>query len=336
MDPLIRKQLPKDWVDLVVGEAYVVRQALIDTFPKNLFATTLLDACEYQPPEGYPPLVNLLEEHYGTSAIVTSGAKQGLSAVFHHVKKSGLEGVTIRSPYWSQMPAAIELSGLKVSFSDHPVPGSAYLLVSPNNPDGFVCDYGHAHYLYERCRTLGVPLIHDAAYHNPIYIDRIQELADISIFSLSKAYGLSGLRIGYVVTHDPKVRQSMCEYIEATTVGVSLLSQHVVYNILKYRADRPKMYEKFVQNSRSSLMEAKGVMSKLRPDILDTTQAEHTPGMFGWFRVGKGFFPEEAKVAVAPGKVFGDETRVRVNLAVGPKVLREAVRRLHSARRSKK
>lgn len=122
-DPLVRKQLPKGWIDLAVGEARVVREALLGIYPQDLFRYNDLSDCDYQPPTGYPPLVKFLEEKHGCRVIVTTGAKQALCAVFHAVKQQGLKAVAMRAPYWSQMPQAIRLLGLEVVISDEPVEG---------------------------------------------------------------------------------------------------------------------------------------------------------------------------------------------------------------------
>lgn len=97
--------MPKGWIDLAVGEARVVRQALLSIYPQDLFSYNDLWDCDYQPPSGYPPLVKFLEEKHGCRVLVTNGAKQALCAVFHAVKQQGLNAVAMRSPYWSKAPS---------------------------------------------------------------------------------------------------------------------------------------------------------------------------------------------------------------------------------------
>jgi aspartate aminotransferase len=308
----------------------LVRRAL-----GELYTPELLDAstqCDYQPPDGYPPLVTLLEKrHPGTSVIITSGAKQGLSAVFYAMKEMGFVGVAMRAPYWSQMPEAIRIAGLRFILNDDPVGGYAYLMVSPNNPDGYIVPTIEALEKYKRCKKLSVPLIHDAVYYNPIFVPGdLQELADISIFSASKTYGLSGLRVGYITTAHPEVKRLVCEYIEATTVGVSVLSQRVLHDILEQENKCPAIRELFIQRAQDALKEAKKTVAGLSPKVLETEGVEQSTGMFGWFKKGPRFNADKARVAVAPGAAFGDESRIRINLAVEPRLLREAVRRLNS------
>jgi aspartate/methionine/tyrosine aminotransferase len=338
-DPLIRKTLAPDVIDLCVGEAHLIRKALVETFPLELFTLRDVDVhCDYQQPEGYPPLVELLEARHGAPVVITSGAKQGLAACFYAAKCMGVTGVTMRAPYWSQMPAAVEIMGLTPVFDDEPERGCAHLLVSPNNPDGYITSPEHARLMRSRCAAFGVPLIHDAAYHTPTYTndavrtDPLPELSDTSVWSAAKMYGLSGLRVGWVACKDPAFKQHVCEYVEATTVGVSLLSQKVIHHIITYDARASQARERFHQRARNLLANARATVAGIDPGVLDTSGVTQSNGMFGWFKVGPKFDADRARIHVAPGVAFGYPDRVRLNIAVEPELLREAVKRLNALR----
>ncbi len=327
-DPLIRVSLPPGWIDLAVGEAHVVRQALQSTYP--ISTEGLLENCDYQAPTGFPPLVSLLTKKYKSPVIVTAGAKQGLSAVFHTIKKMGVKGVAMRCPYWSQMVPALQEAELPwVTSFDHTIPGYAYLYVGPNNPDGHLLSPEEVGNLAARCRSMKVPFIHDAAYYTEAYTDVSHRVkADFTIYSASKMYGLSGLRAGYVVCPNEEHLRHLCEYVETTTVGVSLLSQRVLYQIMKYEAQHPSAHKEFALLAVASLERAKNLMAECHPDIFIGAD-QRAVGMFGWYRKGKKFNPVRAKVHVVDGAPFGMKDYVRLNLAVDYKVLYQAVRRLH-------
>src|ERR1019366_10800077 len=94
-----------------------------------------------------------------------------------------------------------EHSGLKFVVKDF----DCYLAVLPNNPDNFMLDYNDAKNLADRYKELDIPFIHDAAYYTPVHLPAFKEfgpLGDVQIYSLSKMYGISGLRIGYVVCNN--------------------------------------------------------------------------------------------------------------------------------------
>lgn len=84
----------------------------------------------------------------------------------------------------------------------------AVVTVSPNNPTGVVCSEETLREVNQICRERGVYHIHDEAYEYFTYGDvgrfspgSIDGSADhtISLFSLSKTYGLASWRIGYQV-----------------------------------------------------------------------------------------------------------------------------------------
>jgi len=328
-DPLVRKQLPKGWIDLAVGEARVVREALVNIYPPGIFQRNDLKDCDYQPPSGYPPLVKYLEEKHGRRVVITNGAKQALTAIFYAVKQMGLSSVAMRSPFWSQMPQAIHLVGLESVVSDAPREGSAYLLVAPNNPDGYMPSAEWLNDARLKCKELGVPLIHDAAYYTETYVDGdLTDLSDITIHSAAKTFGLSGLRVGYIATSNDAVYEKACEYVEASSVGVSLLSQRFFYDLLQVQDTNPNLHFYFKAGARAALARAKKLMTTIPPDVLDTAGCESVPGMFGWFKTGPKFDPDKAKVHVAPGYAFGDPSRVRINLAIDYALLEQFARHL--------
>jgi len=330
VDPLIRKKLPPGWIDLTVGEAHVIRHALQVAYPPELFnLDNIICDCDYQAPEGSQRLVMLLEERYGQHVIVTSGAKQGLLAVFYALRKLGQTHIAMRTPYWSQMPEAIRLGGLGLVLKDEPTWGTSYLIVSPNNPDGRLTSIDEALELRKKCSKLGTFLVHDAAYHTPVYLDAITELAGTTIYSSSKMYGLSGLRCGWIVTDDERIAKFAGEYVEASTVGVSLLSQDVLANIIEHEKKHPSDVDTFHNTARRFLDENKRLIRTLHPDVLDTSDmAQH--GMFGWFKPGSKFDPDKAMVTIPPGSAFGDASRIRINLGVENNLLQLAVQRMNA------
>jgi len=84
----------------------------------------------------------------------------------------------------------------------------AVVTVSPNNPTGAVYDADALGAVNELCRRRGIFHISDEAYECFLYGDRSHFSAGgisgaaghtISLFSFSKAYGMAGWRVGYMV-----------------------------------------------------------------------------------------------------------------------------------------
>src|ERR1035437_1934316 len=135
-----KPNLPPDYLECAVGEPYVVRQALLDNFDINYSLPKVDDLWNYPSPGGYAPLVKLLEDKYQAPVVMTNGAKQGLSACMYAISKLGYVKLAVKKPYWCLIPALADLNGLKLHHEEVDEIGLPYLLVAPNNPDGFIPD----------------------------------------------------------------------------------------------------------------------------------------------------------------------------------------------------
>lgn len=96
-----------------------------------------------------------------------------------------------------------------------------FYLNNPQNPTGKVFSEEEVLRISELCERHGAYLISDEAYERIVYDGRqhfsaasIQKPHVISCFTFSKAYAMTGWRIGYVVCHDPE------------TIGVARLGEH--------------------------------------------------------------------------------------------------------------
>lgn len=329
---LAKPKLPEGWIDFSVGEPHVVREKFVSTFGfnKSYFTyTTCKGTCEYPPPNGYEPLVKLLEEKHGAPVVITNGAKQALGAAFYTMKKLGKSKLGMRTPYWALIPPLAEVHGLQcVEKYD------CYLAIWPNNPDGYIPSYDYAKYLADYHKRLNIPFIHDAAYYTHTYVPddyKLGPLGDLQIYSISKMFGISGLRLGYVVIHNTEYYKYIQEYMETMTVGVSTASQIVLYDMLKVMNLQPELNRRFVIESRDELYKAKFLSRLFHKDVLEIpSDVEHVPGMFGWFKVGPRCDFKRARIHAVEGALFGGPGMVRINLGLNAETYTEAIHRLNS------
>ncbi len=320
--------LGPDWIDLSFGEPKVVMEALfrqLNRFGDPFKMPTLYDLpkWEYQPAAGKPDLVKVLEEKYDAKVVVCNGAKQALAASLYSFKKSGISSVDFLSPYYPANPSIVESVGLVRATGTE---ADSYLLTSPNNPDG---SYTTSLHIVEHfCKA---PTIHDAAYYTDIYIpegELILPLGHIQVYSMSKMYGLSGLRIGYAVFHSEKYYQDAVNYIEMTTAGVSTASQDIARNIEMFFRDNPSYYKEFCREARASIALARKELDKLNPEVLELMPCQSN-SMFAWCKKGPALDNKTAKVHILPGELFGSPGMMRMNIAHPPEVIRDAVERLN-------
>lgn len=186
----------------------------------------------YGPVEGEPVLVALIEEKLrkengievsGISrVVVTAGGNQAFMNAILAVTDPGDE-VILQVPYYFNHEMAVEMAGARVVAVETDdqcqldlaaieaaitTKTRAIVTVSPNNPTGAVYPEAALRALNGLCRSRGIFHIHDEAYEYFTY-DGARHFSPgsiagaaghtVSLYSLSKAYGMASWRIGYMV-----------------------------------------------------------------------------------------------------------------------------------------
>src|ERR1019366_3518478 len=335
-------KLPENCIDLCFGEATVVRQSLLKhfDFPNIQFHeddyTTRYQhtnvvrrehTFNYPHPSGYQPLVKLLERKHNAPVIITNGAKQALAAMFYALKKLGYNTLGHHDPTWGLIKPLVVAHGLECG---KPENYDCFLSIMPNNPDGKIYDLNHGKKLHAFAQEQGVPFIHDAAYYTPVYLPDSYEygnIGDAQIYSISKMFGLSSLRLGYIVFHDMRYYKFVQEYMEMMTVGVSLPSQIFLLELLQDIAKNPIAERGFIVDARDALYQAKFLCRTIRKDILNVPEdVESNIGMFLWTQTARPDAFKRANILVSEcGNGY-----VRVNLAVPLSRLKVAIERLNA------
>lgn len=327
---LSKPKLPSGYLDVSVGEPYIVRDALLKIFSITKYELPNIENMwEYPHSEGYKPLISLLEEKHEAPVIITNGAKQALGACLYALEKMGKKNIGMRTPYWALIPPLVRMHHL------NPLPSfegaDANLLLLPNNPDGYCMNNKSIKALEAECKDKNIPLIHDAAYYTLTYLPDefiTEPIGDVQIFSLSKMLGLSGLRLGYVVCHNKNFYKYIAEYMEVMTVGVSIVSQIFLHDLFIRMKYYPTLTHSFEGVSSIALRESKKIIKQINPDILDVNDA---PGMFGFYKCHKPEAFDKAKINAAWGEHFGQPGYVRMNLAFSEDVMTEIVNRLNAS-----
>jgi aspartate/methionine/tyrosine aminotransferase len=327
---LAKPQLPPDWIDVSVGEPHVVRENLIKIFDLSVYELPSVPHMhEYPEPMGYKPLVKLLEEKHHAPVIITNGAKQALGACFYALNQMNLKAIGMKKPYWALIPPLLQMHGLEYMEDAY----NSYLSLAPNNPDGFMPDLEAD---AKSFKEIGIPYIHDAAYYTHVYLPfeyQLKSLGDVQIYSISKMLGLSGLRLGYVVCHSTEFYKLILSYMENMTVGVSIMPQMFLYDLMCRMNAYPTLTQQFEGKSYYDLQESKKIIQKVDPEILEVnSDLEKNPGMFGWFKIGPKADFTKSKVNVIGGNLFGGPGMVRMNLAFDSATMEEIVRRLNSVK----
>ena len=112
----------------------------------------------------------------------------------------------------------------------------------PNNPTGSVLDKDRFMALVDLCREHGIYLFSDEVYRlvERAPSIRLPQAADVyekalSLNVMSKAYGLPGLRIGWIMTKDPRILSKMERYKHYLTICNASPSERLAIIALKAR-----------------------------------------------------------------------------------------------------
>jgi aspartate aminotransferase len=181
--------------------------------------------------------------------MVTTGGIHGLYVICQALLEPGDE-VVIPDPEWP--PAAgniIAAHGTPVACPLHERLGWRYDLDelartitpktravyvnSPSNPTGGVLTRGDLQRIADLCRDRGIWLISDEAYEDVVFDGEHVSPASlpgmydrtISLFTFSKSYAMTGLRLGYVAAQDATLRERMKKVLFYSASNVASVVQ---------------------------------------------------------------------------------------------------------------
>lgn len=259
--------------NLSVGEPYFLQDAFTEFFSEYLHYYPHNKLC-YPSYGGNKELLDELKIiHSEKHIVVTNGGKQALlAAMYAYQTVRNFKSVYHKPPYWPSYPTLAKLCNL--NFDSVLTHAADQLIVNttPNNPDG--------HAYTDDCH------IWDAAYAHMIYGSFSPPKHEIAIYTASKVLGLSGFRVGWLVTDNDELAQAARHYLEITTSGVSSPAQELTARTLHLLRSSHiitcDMYHK-----------AKAILSTnccffkqfIAPHCSEIHGAPNGHGMFGWFKV---------------------------------------------------
>jgi aspartate/methionine/tyrosine aminotransferase len=231
---------------------------------------------------------------------------------------------------------APDLDGLKKA-----VTGKTKLIAicNPNNPTGYILKNEEMDVLIETARRAGAWILADEVYagaerladeQTPSFYGKYEKV--LAVGSLSKAYGLPGLRIGWVVGPAPVVDEIWARH-EYLTLSASMLSNHLAAIALS-----PGVRPRLIQRTRGFIRRGFPILEKWmneHREILSTTPPQAAAIAFVRYRldIPSTQFAErlrvEKKVLIVPGDHFGLDHFVRISFGVPHDYLTPALGRIH-------
>jgi aspartate/methionine/tyrosine aminotransferase len=320
------------------GPVWTLRELLALSHGQELEA--LLDTrVSYTSAAGTPALRSAIAALEGVEAEevqVVTGAAEALLILFFLAAEPGAN-VVLPTPGFPANSAVAESLGIAVRYYTlraenqfrvelDKIRGlvdrnTRLLLVnSPHNPTGAVISDGEMQELHDFCEERGIQFVSDQVYH-PIYDDgemrsaaRLPHATVISDFS--KALCLSGLRIGWMIDHDPVRRERYHDARNYFTITGNVLGEKLAVLALEHSRE---IYARARQIAAQNLA------------LLDPLFAQHK-GFLQWLRPSGGMtaFPWLANgndtrqfclrlakrgVLMVPGDCFGQPSHFRLGFA---------------------
>ncbi len=347
-----------DVVDLSVGEPDFDTPAAVREAGK-----AAIDAghTTYTPANGIRALREAIVEslrrrnldHDPEEVIVTPGGKQALYEAVHALIEPGDEVVLI-DPAWVSYEAMVSLAGgstVRVDTTPHDfrlepalddlravVTDATELIVvnSPNNPTGAVYSDRALAGVRDLAVEHDVAVISDEIYDRVAYdaeprsLGSLDGMADrtITINGFSKAYAMTGWRLGYLAAPEPLVDQAGKIHSHSVTCAANFVQHAGVTALEEVDDEVASMVESFRERRDLlvDLFDDHGV-DVVRPEgafylLVPVADDDHSWAMDAI---------DEAAVATVPGSAFNAPGYVRLSYAADRDRLREGVERLAEA-----
>jgi aspartate/methionine/tyrosine aminotransferase len=191
------------------------------------------------------------------NVLVMAGAAAALFATATSLLEPGDHAVVVRTNYATNLetPRAIgaDLDVVDLSFDDgwrldverfatrvRPQETKLISVTCPHNPTGTIFDLDTLHALVEMAERTGAVLLVDETYRDLTHGPQLPMAATlspraISVSSMSKAYGLPGLRVGWAVCRDPELAESLLAAKEQMFICGATLDEAIAGSVLTDR-----------------------------------------------------------------------------------------------------
>ncbi|HKM39764.1 MAG TPA: aminotransferase class I/II-fold pyridoxal phosphate-dependent enzyme [bacterium] len=307
----------------------------------NADTTKLLDLhISYNPTLGSAPLRDLIASFYpGTTAdnvLITTGAMEADFLLANILVQPG-DTVIVQYPAYQALYSVAEARGAKVKrwhltreqkfkpdlnkleqLLDEKT--KVVILNIPHNPTGAIINHNQLRTILAWAEEKGFWVLCDEVYHDlaadsqvPPYAAALSPKA-ISVGSMSKAYGLSGLRLGWFVG-PPHLVQQAWQWKDYTTISISPISDFLARLALSHK-DAIMMRNKAIANANWQLL-----LDWLRQwaQLVDYVPPAAGVLIFPWLKQPQlsgtdfcqGAFDQKG-VLLVPGEAFGYESHFRL------------------------
>ena len=320
---------------------------------------------KYTPTDGLPSLKKAIlrytEESYDRvlapeNVIVSEGAKQSLFNILYTICNPQDE-VIVLAPYWVSYPEIVKMvqavpvivtpedGSFVPQFSEIERAASsstkAIILNSPNNPSGAVFPEELVAKIVAFCEKKGIWLISDDIYHKFVFDGKVavpawrhtskdvESSRVIVVNGVSKIYGMTGFRIGWVAANRELVR-IMTNVQAQTTSCVATICQAAAEGALTGLQSYVESLRLTIQNNRDVLMQEIRTFTGVK--LVKPEGTFYALPDLRAYRMGSvemsNLLLKRAMVVTVPGKEFGMEGHLRLSISGSVKDITEGIARM--------
>jgi aspartate aminotransferase len=280
--------------------------------------------------------VNRIPVRGAQDVLVTNGAMHGLYVAFRALCDPGDE-VIMPDPTWTETADNVTLAGGRVvrvtldpadryRYTPDAIEAAitsrtrAIVINSPHNPTGLVVDEPDLTGILRVAERHGVWVLSDEAYEHVLYDGATHVSTQslgydkvLSIFSMSKSYAMSGLRLGYLACQDDRLLERMAKLLRCTINGVNSATQYGAVAALTGPQDATLAMAAEYQKRRDALwagISGSPMLAPFKPRGAFYLWARINEGWTGYRGQTGGWamtdmLIDTVAVGSAPGEVFG-------------------------------
>jgi aspartate aminotransferase len=302
-------------------------------------------------------------DYSSNNIIISNGAKHSIYNALMAIINPGDE-VIIGVPYWVSYPELVKISGGKpvyvqtkeendfkftVSNLNNVLTNNtkAIILNSPNNPTGAIYSENELREIANWAVNNNIFVISDEIYEKLVYDGKHISIASfnedvknltIVINGMSKAYAMTGWRIGYAAAHE-EIIKVMSNFQSHTTSNPCSISQYASVIGLLGDQNSVEQMKKHFEERRNYMVDTinsiKGLscrkpkgafyimvnISKLKGKAIKGITVNSSLDF-------AKLLLDEGKVAVIPGVGFGDDNYIRLSYATSMENIKKGLSRI--------
>jgi aspartate aminotransferase len=318
---------------------------------------------KYTPSSGLPELRQAIAEKFAadnhieykaSQIIVSNGAKQsGFNAILATCEPG--DEVVIPSPYWLSYPEMVRIAGADPvfvqtreqngwkmtaeEFENAMTPRTKMVILNtPGNPTGSVYSKEELEKLVEVAAEEDILILSDEIYEKLVYDDTthvsVASLSDeayklsITVNGFSKAYAMTGWRLGYLGAPEPIAKaidsiqshstSNPCSFSQLGGLAALRGDQQAVADMRdEFLLRRDYMFDRLAAISQITAVKPLGAFYILA----NISRLSLTSQNFSDRLLSK------ANVAVVPGAAFGDDRTIRLSYATSLDIIKKGMDR---------